>query len=103
MQRVDKIFGDSNFNNALNEIYATWQAGAHPQDTEVQNLVKNVYQIFNTVAKTTGSNGFDIFGKMMISNGVFSFKMDEAKGKGSSKFIGEAIRIFLKKENDINE
>ena len=103
MQRVDKIFGDSNFNNALNEIYATWQAGAHPQDTEVQNLVKNVYQIFNTVAKTTGSNGFDIFGKMMISNGVFSFKMDEVKGKGSSKFIGEAIRIFLKKENDINE
>lgn len=103
MQRVDKIFGDSNFNNALNEIYATWQAGAHPQDTEVQNLVKNVYQIFNTVAKTTGSNGFDIFGKMMISNGVFSFKMDEAKGKGSSKFIGEAIKIYLKKENDTDE
>jgi DNA-binding transcriptional MerR regulator len=97
MQRVSKIFGNSNFNNVLNKIYATWQAGAHPQDTEVQNLVKNAYQIFNTIAKTTSSNGFEMFGKMMISNGVFSFKMDETKGKGSSKFVGEAITIYLKK------
>ncbi len=103
MQRVGKIFGDANFNNVLNKIYATWQAGAHPQDTEVQNLVKNAYQIFNTIAKTTSSNGFEMFGKMMISNGVFSFKMDEAKGKGSSKFVGESIKIYLKKEEDTDE
>ena len=100
MQRVGKIFGDANFNNVLNKIYATWQAGAHPQDTEVQNLVKNAYRIFNTIAKTTSSNGFEMFGKMMISNGVFSFKMDEAKGKGSSKFVGEAIKIYLKKQEE---
>lgn len=100
MQRVGKIFGDANFNNVLNKIYATWQAGAHPQDTEIQNLVKNAYRIFNTIAKTTSSNGFEMFGKMMISNGVFSFKMDEAKGKGSSKFVGEAIKIYLKKQEE---
>lgn len=100
MQRVGKIFGDANFNNVLNKIYTTWQAGAHPQDTEVQNLVKNAYRIFNTIAETTSSNGFEMFGKMMISNGVFSFKMDEAKGKGSSKFVGEAIKIYLKKQEE---
>ncbi len=103
MQRVGKILGDTKFNSALNKIYATWQADAHPQDTEVQKLVENAYQAFNTAAKTANSNGFEMFGKMMISNGVFSFKMDEAKGKGSSKFIGEAIKIYLKKENDTDE
>lgn len=103
MQRVGKIFGDSNFNSALNKIYATWQAGAHPQDTEVQMLVENAYQAFNAVAKTVNSKGFGMFGKMMISNGKFSFKMDEARGKGSSKFIGEAIKIYLKKENNTDE
>ena len=66
-------------------------------------LVENAYQAFNTASKTSYSNGFEMFVKMMISNGVFSFKMDEAKGKGSSKFIGEAIKIYLKKENDTDE
>lgn len=103
MQRVGKILGDTKLNSALNKIYAAWQAGALPQDTEVQKLVENAYQSFNAAAKTVNSKGFGIFGKMMISNGEFSFKMDEAKGKGSSKFIGEAIKIYLIKENDTDE
>lgn len=101
--KLDKIFSDANFNNVLNKIYSTRKVGARPQDTEVQILVKNAYQIFNTLAETTNSNAFEMFGKIMISNGEFSFKMDKVKGRGYSRFVGEAIKIYLNKEEDINE
>ena len=103
MQRMERIFGDVYFNSTLNEIFNAWKTGLQPKDTEVQILVGKNYQAFNAAAKVSSFEAFMMFGKMMISNGDFSFKMDEVHGKGSSNFVGESIKIYLEPETKAHE
>lgn len=97
-QRVEKIFADASFNMELKRIFDICKNGVRPQDARTQELVGNMYRAFNSAAMTSDSRAFRMFGKMMNSNGEFSYKIDEVWGKDTSRFVGEAIDYYLKKK-----
>ena len=77
IETADRIFGNDHFISTLNKMFDAWKAGKPPHDAKVQMLAKKAHHAFNAALKASGYEGFKMFGKMMLSNGDFSFKIDE--------------------------
>lgn len=100
IETADRIFGNDHFISTLNKMFDAWKAGKPPHDAKVQMLAKKAHHAFNAALKASGYEGFKMFGKMMLSNGDFSFKIDKGIGNGAANFLGETIKIYVeRKEN----
>lgn len=100
-KKVSKVLGDKTFNAEVNRIIDFMEAGEEANTVKVHRAVGRMWRAFRDIMGRGSSLGFSNLGLMMRSDGLFADKFDEARGKGTAKFVGEAIGTYCQRHKNM--
>ena len=95
---VQKVFGDKAFNDSFAKIVSFKKLGIESAKADVNAEIKILEDIFINHLGKGGPSGLNVFGDMLLANGEIANVFDEVMGEGVSKYVGEAIIKYYKKE-----